>query len=179
MPNSNLTKNKKHPKRAEFITGFPPFIPEKPRVLILGSMPSEASLKQGFYYAHQRNRFFLLLQDFLKEELSNVDLRKKALCKSHIALFDVIGACTRQGSLDSAIRDAIPNDIAGLLTKYPSITMVATNGNLAKKLLLKQNLPETVTQRYLPSTSPANALWTFDKLREVYFKVFLYAQKNS
>ncbi len=166
-------------KKAEFITGFPPFLPEKAKVLILGSMPSEASLRQGFYYAHPRNRFFLLLQDFLKEELDDVNSRKKALNKSKIALFDVIGSCRRQGSLDSAIRDAIPNDIAGFLIKHPSITMVVTNGSLAKKLLLKQTLPQTVIQKYLPSTSPANALWTFAKLKKVYFEVFSYAQKHS
>lgn len=175
------------------LTGLPPFIPSYPRVLILGSMPSEASLKQGFYYAHPQNRFFKLLSLFLSKELCDLNSRQMALEYCHIALFDVIKSCRREGSLDSAIHDAIPNDLHSFLQEHSSISCIATNGGLAKKLFLRewkriiQNLQEHLDleqerQRILkikivnlPSTSPANARFTIQKLKEYYFEIFAYA----
>lgn len=161
------------------LEGLTAFVPPNARVLILGSMPSVASLKASFYYAHPQNRFFKLLGAFLNQELLTIEDRKKALAFTHIALFDVIKSCNREGSLDSAIHDIEPNDITTFLKSYSDIKMIVTNGALSKKLFLRFN-QSLITDSYLrilhnPSTSPANAAYSLDRLKEFYFPVFEYA----
>lgn len=159
----------------EFLTGFAPVVGKHARVLILGSMPSVASLALGRYYGHPRNRFWPLMaalfpvsgEDLLADDF---DRRYKALTENGIALWDTIGRCRREGSLDSAIRDWIPNDIEGLLERYPQIDTILLNGRKseavwkksdAQKILGKYPGLKVVT---LPSTSPANAAMTLQKL---------------
>lgn len=154
------------------LRGLPPFIPGDPRILILGSMPSEASLEAGFYYAHPRNRFFKIIGALSGMDVSTIPARKAALSFLHAALFDAIGQCRRSGSLDSAIKDAVPNDIPRLLSEHPSIKVVATNGALCRKMMSRQELPASVRIFNLPSTSPANASWSLQRLIPLYKEAF-------
>lgn len=97
------------------IHGLPPFIPHFCKILILGSMPSEASLKAGFYYAHPQNRFFRIIGDYLGRPLSDLLSRQQALNELGIGLFDVIASCYRQGSLDKSIVDPTVNNLTDIL----------------------------------------------------------------
>ena len=113
------------------ITGFPPIAPDRPRILILGSMPSNESLRQQQYYANPRNAFWKIMSHFLGFEASlDYEQRTKILKQHHIALWDVLKHCERQGSLDSAIkRDSEEaNDLAGFLWDHDSIKAVLFNG---------------------------------------------------
>lgn len=157
-----------HNPRGQLLRGLAPFVPEDPLVLILGSMPSAASLEAGFYYAHPQNRFFKVISALFGEPLPDPDSRKRALSIMRIALFDVIGECRRKGSLDQSITDVRPNDIPGFLSTHSSIKIVVTNGGLSARLLSKQKLPDGIKVFNLPSTSPANAAWRLDKLTVVY-----------
>ena len=135
------------------IHAFEPVFDQNSRVLILGSAPSVRSLEQGFYYGHPRNRFWDILGEIVGEPFPADIPGKKALLLRHgIALFDVIAACERTGSLDSAVRNAVPAD----LSVFPNLgkLKIFTNGRLAGKLFEKY-YPELAFTP-LPSTSPAN-----------------------
>jgi hypoxanthine-DNA glycosylase len=144
------------------LRGLPPMLGAAPRVLILGSMPGAASLTAQAYYAHPRNAFWPLLGELIGlDPTAPYADRLAALSAAGLALWDVIGACRRSGSLDSAIDadSVIVNDVAGLVRRAPTIHTVITNGGLAARLYrrhLAARLP-TLTWHALPSTSPANA----------------------
>jgi hypoxanthine-DNA glycosylase len=150
---------------------FPPVLGKAPRLLILGSMPGEASLARGQYYAHARNAFWPII-DALLELPAGADygLRTQALEAHRIALWDVIAACARPGSLDAAIRAETVrvNDFAALFAAQPGIRCVAFNGGTAELEFRRRVLPTlSETQRSierlrLPSTSPAHAGMRFD-----------------
>ena len=154
----------------ELIYGLPPFIPPKAKVLVLGSMPSVASLKEGFYYMHKQNRFFKIIEILCGYKLDTIELRKKALNELNIALYDVIEACEREGSLDAKIKHIVPSDIKNLLNYHQSIKRVITNGALSKKLFLKYSSGVNIEVVHLPSTSPANAVFNLDRLSSLYIK---------
>ncbi len=140
---------------------------ENCRVLILGSMPSEKSLEKSEYYAHPQNRFRKVIAAVAESGYDGSYAQFiENLAKLKIALWDVIGECEREGSSDAAIRDAEPNDITGLLNKYPNIRRVAVNGSKAADILAK-NFPQIEFTRLL-STSPLNARTTFDELVKAY-----------
>jgi hypoxanthine-DNA glycosylase len=153
---------------------FPPVLGPSPRILILGSMPGEASLRLGQYYGHPRNAFWPIMSALLGVA-SGADYAQRcaALVANRIALWDVIGACERSGSLDSAIRaDTVRvNDIAGLLQDEPSIRAICCNGGTAERELARRVWPNVAAEHRnlprlrLPSTSPAYAGMPFaDKL---------------
>ena len=151
------------------ITAFDPVFDENSKILILGSMPSVKSLEQGFYYGHPQNRFWKILGEIVGEKFpDDIPGKKEMLFKHGIALFDVIAACEREGSLDSAIRNALPAD----LSVFPNLGQmkVFTNGKLAEKLLKKYypDLPFAP----LPSTSPANQAH-FDRGKWLELKKYL------
>lgn len=151
------------------ISGLKPFINEGSRILILGSMPSIASLQDGFYYAHPQNRMWKIIAAIAGvDELKTIEERKKAALKLHLAFFDVIESCEREGSLDSNIKAVKPNDISSLLLRYPKIKRVITNGNKAKDLFLTYNHDCKAEIIHLPSTSPANAVYSLDRLKALY-----------
>ena len=147
------------------ITGFPPIANRKARVLVLGSMPSEASLAAGRYYAYRHNQFWRIAGAILGFEPDATYARRKAvLMKAGIALWDVVESCVRKGSLDSAIReDSIrANDFASFLAAHPGIRRVCFNGRKAESAWRRRvvpTLPKSVRLEYrlLPSTSPAHA----------------------
>lgn len=163
--------------RSPLLRGLEPFVPATSRILILGSMPSAASLEAGFYYAHPQNRFFRVIGAYAGRDLPDLISRQDALEHLGIALFDVIASCRRQGSLDSAIRDVTLNDISAFITEHPALTAIVTNGGLARHLFerhfLKTGLiPAKISVYALPSTSPANARFSLEALKCAYFEVF-------
>ncbi|MCB1651452.1 MAG: DNA-deoxyinosine glycosylase [Alphaproteobacteria bacterium] len=142
------------------IQSFSPVASAEARLLILGSMPGEASLQAGQYYAHSRNAFWPLMGNILGfSPETHYEERLNHLTEHKIALWDVLESCTREGSLDSAIRREIPNDLPGFLSRHPQIRTIVFNGQKAAKSCCKHfpKLNSTYQCFSLPSTSPANA----------------------
>lgn len=147
------------------IHGFPPIARTDARVLILGTMPSRASLAAQQYYAHPMNLFWRIMGELLGfARESPYATRAAALLASRIAVWDVLASCHRKSSLDSDIdaASAVPNDFAGFFARHRRIRRVCFNGATAEKLYLKHvrqlpGIPARVEHVRLPSTSPANA----------------------
>ena len=138
--------------------GFPPILGERPRVLILGSFPSPASLQRAEYYAHPRNAFWPIMARVLEFPADAAyPARTRALALAGIALWDVLAACARPGSSDGAILRAseVENDLAGLVRDQPTIRRVLLNGGKAWTHWRRQRLAEAIPARRLPATSPA------------------------
>lgn len=151
-----------------FVYSFPPVVSRNSKVLILGSMPGEVSLKAEQYYAHSRNGFWPIMGELFGAGPSlPYQERLAVLDNSGIALWDSLRACTRPGSLDSAIRDEEANDFATLFASFPRITHVFFNGAKSEAAFRRHVLPKLVDPKpafvRLPSTSPAHAGMTFDK----------------
>ncbi len=143
------------------IAAFAPVAREDARVLVLGSMPSVESLRQGFYYGHPRNAFWRILADVFGAPLPCGIPEKTALLRENgIALWDVLASCAREGSLDSAIREPEPNDFAALFARCPGIERVLFNGATAKSLFMRcaARYLEGRAWAQMPSTSPAYTL---------------------
>ncbi|MDG6777942.1 DNA-deoxyinosine glycosylase [Thiomicrorhabdus sp. zzn3] len=143
-------------------SGFAPIEPESAHLLILGTMPSVESLNQAFYYAHPRNAFWPIMAELLNRPLQTVEQKTQALQQAGILLWDVLAACQREGSLDSAIQSPQANDFTWIFKKHPHLKTVVFNGKSAEALfkrhvLKQQDLPKDLTFLSLPSTSPANA----------------------
>jgi hypoxanthine-DNA glycosylase len=144
------------------LVGLAPIGDADARLLILGSFPGEASLAAARYYGHPRNHFWRLVGHVVGEPLEPLDpdSRVRRLVAHHIAVWDVIARCEREGSLDSAIRAEVANDIGGLLRRWPQIATIAFNGGKAGSYLKRvAAIPEAARCRLvvLPSSSPANA----------------------
>ena len=141
------------------LRGLLPVIDAYARVLILGSFPSEASLAAQQYYAHPQNQFWRILGAILGQPLADMDYaaRQAAVKSAGIAIWDVYGACVRDGSLDSAIREAVPNDFARLKENAPQLRRVCFNGKTAGRFA-KQLEALGFETAVLPSTSPAYTL---------------------
>jgi hypoxanthine-DNA glycosylase len=153
------------------IRSLPPVANSDATMLILGSMPGKKSLTQQQYYAHPQNAFWKIMGELVG---ARPDLpypqRLHALTNAHIALWDVLKTCERQGSLDSDIQNETANDFASFFNSHPHITHVFFNGAKAEQsfnkfVVGKQKLPPLAFQR-LPSTSPAHAGMRYaDKLQ--------------
>lgn len=144
------------------LKGLPPVIDGQARVLILGSFPSAASLAAKHYYAHRQNQFWRVLAAVLDKPLLEMDYAAKqaAVRAAGLAIWDVYRSCARDGSLDSAIREAVPNDFARLKKLAPGLKRVCFNGRTAARFLrLMEELGYET--RVLPSTSPAHAGMSF------------------
>ncbi len=146
------------------IHAFPPVARRDAHTLILGSMPGQASLAAGRYYAHPRNAFWPVLCRLLElEPDATYGQRTRALRTAGIALWDVIASCERRGSLDADIRHGtlVPNDFVTFFATHRRITRVFFNGATAERLFRRRVLPELddfeATLVRLPSTSPAHA----------------------
>lgn len=146
---------------------FEPVYNENSKVLILGSMPSVQSRENAFYYGNPKNRFWDVLAAVTKQPIPHSLEKKRALLLGQgIALWDVIGQCEISGSADASIRHPVLNDINGLIAKAP-IQAVFTNGSKAYSLYDKNiRLDEETRVFSLPSTSPANAAWSLERLIE-------------
>ena len=154
---------------------FKPSIDNSSNILILGSMPGSKSLEQQQYYAHPQNRFWKVMGyicDEPKLNEFNYNLKLKTLLKNNIALWDTIKTCNRKGSLDSDIKNEIPNDLRNLLENYPNIKTICLNGNKSF-VAFKKYFPDLMGKyccHKMPSTSPANAKYCLNKLIKEYSK---------
>jgi len=145
---------------------FAPIFRTDAKFLILGSLPGDKSLEEQQYYAHPQNRFWKLIFQLMDKPLEqSYSARIQVLTDHRIALWDTCASAIRPGSMDNAILGEVPNDIKGLLTNVPSIGTIIFNGNKARQLYDKYHtrLPN-IAYHSLPSTSPANAQFSFERL---------------
>lgn len=155
---------------------FSPIINKNCRILILGSMPGVKSLTEQEYYAHPKNRFWILMQKLLANKVTDLTYsqKKQLLLRNKIALWDTLAYCEREGSLDSDILAEQPNDLVSFLQQYSCIEIIICNGGKAaatfKKYFAKDISPSTKVY-YLPSTSPANARMSLNDLVKVWGQV--------
>ena len=153
---------------------FPPLYDENSKILILGSFPSVKSREQNFFYGHPQNRFWRVTAAVFGCAVPETVEEKKAfLRQNHIALWDVIASCEITGSSDSSIKNVVPNDLSPILDTA-DIKQIFVNGRIAQKVYDKYT--KRLTNRpavYLPSTSPANAAWTVEKLTEQWSRIAL------
>jgi hypoxanthine-DNA glycosylase len=158
-----------------FVSSFPPISGPDARILILGSMPGVASLSAQQYYAHPRNLFWPVIQALLGATGPLSYPEKRVLPIRHrIALWDVLECCVRPGSLDSAITEEKANDFGGFFKAHPHISHVYFNGRKAEGAFRKwvktdRNLVFTT----LPSTSPANASYDFERTLHAWRQIAL------
>jgi hypoxanthine-DNA glycosylase len=142
------------------------------RILILGSFPSVKSREQQFFYGHKQNRFWKVLAGILEcpvpQEISE---KREMLLKNHIALWDVIASCDITGSSDASITDVQPNDLSEIL-ESANIQAIYCNGAKAYELYQKYIYPVNgISAHKLPSTSPANAGYSLERLVEAWKKI--------
>ena len=154
-----MTENIVHP--------IPPFYDADSKILILGSFPSVKSRQQMFFYGHPQNRFWKVMAAVFSDEIpQTISEKKRFLAKNHIALWDVIGSCDIKGSSDASISNVVPNDLTEILTTA-NIRSIIVNGKTADKYYRKFIEPVIGREALgLPSTSPANAAWSVEKLVE-------------
>jgi hypoxanthine-DNA glycosylase len=155
------------------LTGLAPVAAPDARLLMLGSFPSVASLEAGQYYAHPRNHFWPILSALWAIDLRSLPYARRVehVRRHGLAIWDVYASCRRDGSLDSAIEDARPNDLAGLVARLPCLRAIAHNGGeSARAMRITRALGRPVVR--LPSTSPANASWSFERKLAAWREVF-------
>ncbi len=150
-----------------FVHPVPPLYDENSKTLILGSFPSAKSREARFFYGHPQNRFWKLLARLFNEEVpQSIEQKKQIILNHNLALWDVIHSCTVTGSSDSSIRDVVPNDISVIL-QNSKVDRIFVNGTTPFNLYKKYIFPKTGIEAVkLPSTSPANAAFSLDRLVE-------------
>ena len=147
---------------------FEPFYNTDSSILILGSFPSVKSREIGFYYGHPQNRFWRVLAEVFNEEVpQSIEEKKQFLKKYKIALWDVIDSCEIEGSSDSSIKNAIPSDLHKIVDVC-EIKHIYVNGKKAEQLFDKYFKELIHIKTCLPSTSPANAGYSLEKLKEIW-----------
>lgn len=158
----------------KIIHPFEPLYDSSSKILILGSFPSVKSREQLFFYGHPQNRFWKIISSLLNEPLPQTIEEKKKLClKHHVALWDSIQSCEISGSSDASIKNVKTNDIQKILSKT-NITKICCNGKTSYNLYEKYIYPSTkIHACCLPSSSPANAAYSFDKLLKEWKEIIL------
>ena len=153
--------------------GLAPVVFADTQLVVLGSFPGAASLAAQQYYGHPRNHFWPILSALWGLDLLPlVYAQRLAALRDHgVGLWDVYSACRREGSLDSAIRDARANDLGELPVRAPGLRAVAHNGGESARAM-KRSAALGVAVARLPSTSPANASWSFDRKLAAWRAVF-------
>lgn len=151
---------------------IPPVWDANSRILILGSFPSVKSRENGFFYGHPQNRFWRVLANIYRQPLPCSIAEKKAfLLRNRVALWDVISSCSITGSSDSSIRDVVPTDLVEILSNA-KIQHIYTNGRKADALYRRYQYQETGHSAIcLPSTSPANASWSLERLTDAWSRI--------
>lgn len=146
-----------------------PIYDSNSRILVLGSFPSVKSREEGFFYGHPQNRFWKVIAAvFETERPVTIEDKKILLLSNRIAVWDVIYSCDITGSSDTSIRNVVANDLSTILD-VAHIEKIFVNGKKAEELYKKYIYPNTkITAICLPSTSPANAAWSFNKLCEAW-----------
>ena len=155
------------------LVGLAPIARRDARLLVLGSFPGVASLQSQQYYAHTRNLFWPILSSLWGTDLLGLPYAQRVAQAQRrgLAIWDVYAACRREGSLDSAIEDAQPNDLAGLVARLPKLAAIAHNGGeSARSMYITRAIGLPVYR--LPSTSPANASWLFERKLAAWREVF-------
>lgn len=152
---------------------IPPLFDKNSKILILGSFPSVKSREECFFYGHPQNRFWKVISRVLNEE-TPVTIQKKTemMLKHRIAVWDVIHSCEIEGSADSTIKNVVPNDL-GIILENADIERIYVNGKKAEAMYKKYTEKKIgIKATVLPSTSPANAAWSEDRLFEEWKKIF-------
>ena len=154
---------------ANIIHPIPPLYDANSRALILGSFPSVKSREAMFFYGHPQNRFWKLMALLFDADVPSTVEEKKRLVLSHgIAMWDTIHSCTITGSSDSTIKDVVPNDLSVILNNS-RVKRIFCNGAASHRLYQKYIYPiNNIPAQKLPSTSPANAAWSLDRLAEAW-----------
>ncbi len=154
-----------------------PRVAQDTKIMVIGSMPGEVSLQRQQYYAHPQNNFWKFMSVLFPEINLNQDyeVRVAKLLKNQVGLWDALKHCERDGSMDSAIRQAEPNDFSDLLNIAPALSRLVFNGKKAYQSFVKSpNLlwaeKNSIDLISLPSTSPANASIPYDKKLELWAK---------
>lgn len=144
---------------------IPPLFSENSRVLILGSFPSVASREAAFFYGHKQNRFWRVISELFGAELpESIETKTSMILENRLALWDVIAECDITGSSDSSIKNVRPNDLNIILSGC-DIKQIFVNGKTAEKNYIRYIEPELGRKAVcLPSTSPANAAWSVERL---------------
>lgn len=152
-----------------------PVYDENSKVLILGSFPSVKSREQQFFYGHKQNRFWRVMAQVLDCPVpQDIPQKRAMLLEHHIAVWDVIASCEITGSSDASIRDVEPNDLSRILS-CADITAIFTNGGKAHELYQRYIYPINGRQAHkLPSTSPANAGYSLERLVEAWIEIRIY-----
>lgn len=148
---------------------IPPLYSESSKSLILGSFPSVKSREAAFFYGHPQNRFWAVTAAVLGcKKPETVEEKKEMILSNNLALWDVIASCEIEGSADSTIRNVTANDLNEII-ENSGIERIFVNGKTAEKYYNKYTFPKTKIKAVcLPSTSPANAAWSFEKLVEAW-----------
>ena len=148
---------------------IPPLYGKNSKILILGSFPSVKSREAEFFYGHPQNRFWAVVAAvFGKERPETIEKKKRLILENDLALWDVIGSCEIVGSADSTISNVTANDLSVIINNS-NVDRIFVNGKTAEKYYNKYTYPKTgINAICLPSTSPANAAWNFEKLVEAW-----------
>lgn len=156
-------------ERENLIHPIPPTYDKQSEILVLGSFPSPKSRESGYFYGHPQNRFWKVVARIFADEVPHTVAQKHDfLIRHHIAAWDVIASCTITGASDSSITDVVVNDISPIL-QTADIRAIYVNGKTAYKYYRKYMEPVTGIQATcLPSTSPANAAWSLERLTEAW-----------
>ena len=164
-------------RRTPLLDGLAPVIAPHTRLVVLGSFPGVASLAAGQYYAHPRNQFWSIVSALLGLDLVALDYpaRLGAIRERGLGVWDVYASCRREGSLDSAIEDARLNDLSSLTRQAPKLRAVAHNGGESARAMRHTQALGLPVYR-LPSTSPANASWSFERKLAAWRTVFEAAE---
>jgi hypoxanthine-DNA glycosylase len=158
----------------DLLRGFPPLARSDARVLVLGSMPGDASLRAAEYYGHPRNAFWWIMQELYAVPMTAPYAERcELLMDCGVAVWDVLAACQREGSLDAAIQSASeqPNDFASFFLQHQQIRTVFWNGAKAEQAWRKHVAPILTTPmpgNRLPSTSPAHASLSKEEKRDAW-----------
>lgn len=158
---------------------FEPIFDKNSRVIILGTMPSVKSREAGFYYMNPQNIFWKTLSDILKCSFPvSIPDKKDMLLNHNIAIWDVLQSCEIEGSLDSTIKNPVPNDLSEIFITA-KIKAVFTNGKKATSLYKKYcKAMLGLESIYLPSTSPANKAISYDEIRKEWMQILPYLKDN-
>ncbi|MBX3588635.1 MAG: DNA-deoxyinosine glycosylase [Ramlibacter sp.] len=164
------------PAASQRLQGLPPLISDATALLILGSFPGGVSLARREYYAHPQNQFWRILQAIWPGSpggaaTDSYENRSKWLLGHGLGLWDVYASCERQGSLDADIRHAEPNDFVALARRLPKLRAVAHNGGESWRHA-RHTAALGLPAHKLPSTSPANASWSFERKLAAWRAVF-------
>lgn len=148
---------------------FPPLYNEESGILILGSLPSVKSREAMFFYGHPQNRFWKMISLIFEEEMPvTVEEKKKLVLSHHLAMWDTIYSCDIIGSSDSSIRNVVPTDLKSIV-ENSKISKVICNGKTSGKYYEKYQMKELgIKPVILPSTSPANAAYSLEKLAGIW-----------